>query len=226
MNELNPHTNDDLDDLKSLWKEQSVQKNYGKDEIFKMIHRKSINSVQWLFIITILELIFGLTISLWTVFSGNHFSSEETINIVGEDLFRRMENLSHLGLVGSLILFGIMFYFYRKISSSLSVQGLISTILRFRKVVMWFIIFWIVFTLVIFVPIIMEMGSNIYFNAATHENESVEQMNKSARQMGYIMAGINIALILVFFGLYYGIIYGIFLRRLGKNLKELKKIDE
>src|SRR5690606_15254861 len=108
----------------------------------------------------------------------------------------------------------------------LSVQGLISTILKFRKIVMWFIIFWIIFTLVIFVPIIMEMGSNIYFNAATHENESVEQMNKAARQMGYIMAGINIALILVFFGLYYGIIYGIFLRRLGKNLKELKKIEE
>src|SRR5690606_38282602 len=181
-----------MDDLKSLWKEQYVQKNHVKDEIFKMIHRKSINSVQWLFIITILELIFGLTISLWTLFSGKHFYSDETIRIVGEDLFRRMENLSHLGLVGSFILFGIMFYFYRKISSSLSVQGLISTILKFRKIVMWFIIFWIIFTLVIFVSIIMEMGSNIYFNAATHENESVEQMNKAARQMGYIMAGINI----------------------------------
>lgn len=226
MNELNPHTNDDLDDLKSLWKEQSVQKNYGKDEIFKMIHRKSTNSVQWLFIITILELIFGLTISLWTVFSGKHFYSEETIQIVGKDLFQQMENLSHLGLVGSFILFGIMLYFYRKISSSLSVHELISTILKFRKMVMWFIIFWIIFTLVIFVPIIMEMGSNIYVNTVAHENESIEQMNKAARQMGYIMAGINILFILVFFGLYYGIIYGIFLRRLGKNLKELKKIEE
>lgn len=226
MNDLTPHTNGDLDDLKSLWKEQSVQKNYGRDEIFKMIHRKSINSVQWLFIITILELIFGLTLSLWSLFSGQHFYSDETIRIVGEDLFRRMENLSHLGLVGSLILFCIMLYFYRRVSSALSVQGLMATILRFRKLVMWFIVLWVIFTLVLFVPIMMEMGVNTYINAAPHENETVESMNKTARQVGFLMAGINIALILLFCGLYYGIIYGIFLRRLGKNLKELKKIEE
>ena len=224
MNE-NQNTKDELDDLKSIWKEQTVQKNYGQDEIFKMIHRKSINSVQWLFIITILELIFGLTVSLWTLFSGDHFYSDETIEIVGKDLFTRMENLSHLGLVGSIILVGIMFYYYRKISSSLSVKELMTTILKFRKTVMWFIVLWIVFTLVLFMPIIMEMGYNTYINASTHENETQEQIVQRANQVGLIMAIINAALIIVFFGLYYGIIYGIFLRRLGKNLKELKKIE-
>lgn len=111
MNEIDPHKNDELDDLKSLWKDQPVEKSYGKDEIFKMIHRKSINSVQWLFIITIIELILGLGISLWTIFSGQHFYSDDTIKMVGEGVFKRMENLSHLGLLGSIMLMGIMFYF-------------------------------------------------------------------------------------------------------------------
>jgi len=223
MKDIN--SNEELDDLKSLWKSQPEGKSYEREDIFKMIHRKSVNSVQWLFIITIIEVLIGVVFSLWTFFSGKHFYSEETIKIVGQDVFDKMENLSHLGLLGSVICFLIMFYFYRKISSSLSVQSLMSTILKFRKIVMWFIVLWITFTLIIFVPIMMEMGVNTYINAIPHEDESVETMHKSARQVGYIMAAVNIAFVLIFCGLYYGLIYGIFLRRLGKNLKQLKGIE-
>lgn len=226
MNEIDPHKNDELDDLKSLWKNQPVEKSYGKDEIFKMIHRKSINSVQWLFIITIIELILGLGISLWTIFSGQHFYSDDTIKMVGEGVFKRMENLSHLGLLGSIMLMGIMFYFYRIISSSLSVQSLMSTILKFRKTVTWFIIIWVLFTVVIFTPILIEMGYNSYINASDHSDQTLEQLNQNANQVGYIMALINAVLIILFFALYYGLIYGIFLRRLGKNLKDLKNIED
>ena len=217
--------NDELDDLKSLWKHQLDEKNYGKDDIFKMIHRKSINSVQWLFIITILEFIFGILMSLWSVFSGQKIYSPETINAIGLETYSKFESISHVGLIGSVLFISVTYYFYRKISSALSVNKLMQTIMRFRKTITWLIICWIAFTLVLVVPLMMEMGENSYMNAVNHESESMEQMRLQAKKTAWIFAGIMIGFITVFCAVYYGIIYGIFLRRLGKNIKELRSIE-
>ncbi len=225
MNENDQNINDELDDLKSLWKNQPDEKSYGQQEIFKMIHRKSINSVQWLFIITILEFLFGLGMSLWTIFSGNHMYSDEKIKTMGVETVSRFENLSHFGLIGSIIILSITFFYYRKISSSLSVNELMKSIMNFRKMVMWFIVIWFVFMLMLFSPVIMEMGVNTYINTKSTQNISPETLQNKASQIGYIFVTIMIVLLLIFSLLYYGIIYGIFLRRLGKNLKELKKIE-
>src|SRR5690606_27174994 len=216
--------NDELDDLKSLWKNQPDEKNYGKDDIFKMIHRKSINSVQWLFIITILEFIFGILMSLWSVFSGQKIYSPETINAIGLETYSKFESISHVGLIGSVLFISVTYYFYRKISSALSVNKLMQTIMRFRKTITWLIICWIAFTLVLVVPLMMEMGENSYMNAVNHESESMEQMRLQAKKTAWIFAGIMIGFITVFCAVYYGIIYGVFLRRLGKNIKELRSI--
>lgn len=224
MNENDQNRYDELDDLKSLWKSQPDQKSYGEQEIFKMIHRKSINSVQWLFIITILEFLFGLAMSLWTILSGNHMYSDEKIKAMGVETVSKFENLSHFGLIGSVIILCITFFYYRKISSSLSVNELMKSIMNFRQMVMWFIVGWFVFMLILFSPIIMEMGMNTYIN----ENPEIpaEIIQSKAKQIGYVFVTIMIVLLLIFSVLYYGIIYGIFLRRLGKNLKELKKIEK
>ncbi len=225
MNENDQNINDELDDLKSLWQNQPDEKSYGEQEIFKMIHRKSINSVQWLFIITILEFLFGLAMSLWTILSGNHLYSDDKIEVMGIDTVSRFENLSHFGLVGSIIILCITFFYYRKISSSLSVNELMKSIMNFRQMVMWFIVCWFVFMLILFSPIIMEMGVNTYINTNSNQNIPIETIQNKAKQIGYIFVTIMIVLLLFFSVLYYGIIYGIFLRRLGKNLKELKKIE-
>ena len=217
--------NDELDDLKSLWKNQLDEKNYGKDDIFKMIHRKSINSVQWLFIITILEFIFGILMSLWSVFSGQKIYSPETINAIGLETYSKFESISHVGLIGSVLFISVTYYFYRKISSALSVNKLMQTIMRFRKTITWLIICWIAFTFVLVGPFMMEMGENSYMNAVNHESESMEQMRLQAKKTAWIFAGIMIGFITVFCAVYYGIIYGIFLRRLGKNIKELRSIE-
>lgn len=90
---------------------------------------------------------------------------------------------------------------------------------------MWLIICWIAFTLVLVVPLMMEMGENTYLNAVNHENETLAQMRAQAKKTAWIFAGIMIGFITVFCAVYYGIIYGVFLRRLGKNIKELRSIE-
>lgn len=216
--------NNELDDLKSLWQSQEDKITYDSDDIFKMIHRKSVNSIQWLFIITIIEVIIGISMSIWTLFSGKHVYDQERIKVIGEDIFTKYENFSHIGLFGSLVIFGITFYFYRKINSALSVKDLMTSIIKFRRIITWFIIIWIVGILLLFTPIMVEMGSNTYLNSQPHLNETIESTKMTAQKVGYIMAIVTIVLMLIFSGIYYGLIYGVFLRRLGKNLKELKNI--
>jgi len=217
--------NDELDDLKSLWKNQKEEKPYDSSEIFEMIHKKSINSVQWLFILSIIELLFGIIISLWSFFSGHHFYSEDAIELVGKEALDKLESFSHLGLLGSLIFMAIIYFYYRKISSNLSVKGLINNIIRFRKTVIWFLVIWITLALALLAPVYYQMGKEAYLHQAANQQISAEELAKTANGVGWGFTIVFALIILICCGLYYLIIYGFFLRRLNKNLKELKKIE-
>lgn len=219
------NTNKENDFLKSIWQSQKEEKTYDSKAIFKMIHRKSINAVQWLFIITVIEFMIGISISLWLLLSGKHFFSNEKIDLVGQAEYTKMENFSHLGIIGSIFLIAIVFYFYRKISSTLAVQQLIQNIINFRKTVIGFIIFWLVLIIILITPIMISLGANTYLSQNDTQHLSIEEAKAMAQKIGYITATFNIIIILIFSAIYYGFIYGTFLKRLGKNLKELKSIN-
>lgn len=224
MKDIN--SNEELDDLKSLWKNQPEGKNYQREDIFKMIHRKSKNSVQWLFIISITELVLGIVLSLWSFFSGNHYYSDETIKLVGQESLDKLESLSHLGLIGSLIFMSIIYFYYRKISSNLSIKELINNIIKFRKTVIWFLVCWLTLGTIFLAPVYYQMGKTAYLNNIAEKTLSLEEIESTANGAGWGFTIAIVLFILVFCGLYYLIIYGFFMRRLGKNLKELKKIEE
>ena len=223
--EGNSTNNQDFDDLKSLWQSQEVEKTYDTDEIFKMIHRKSVNSVQWLFIITLIEVLIGIGLSVWTFISGKNLYINENMKVASEEMLTKYENFSHLGLVGSFLIFGITYFYYKKISSSLSVSELMQSIMKFRKIVVGFIIVWVSITLILSIPYMMELSAQIYLHTpkAGHlpENDAVHM----AKKVGLTVTIVTAVVILLFSAVYYGIIYGVFLRRLGKNLKELKSIE-
>lgn len=224
MSEKQIYKDENFNDLKDLWKNQPDEKVYDSSAIFKMIHRKSINSVQWLFIITIIEFLIGLLMSLWSIF-GNKFYSQDRIEVVGMDAYQRLESLSQFGIIGSFVILAITFYFYRKISSALSVHALMKNIIGFRRSVFGFIFLWIVGMLIIFVPLMIEIGVNTYLNEHISDGKSISEIQEMAQKVGYIFAGVTVFSFLMFSVIYYGIIYGIFLRRLGRNLKELRKIE-
>src|SRR5690606_8751514 len=175
--EGNSTNNQDFDDLKSLWQRQEVEKTYDTDEIFKMIHRKSVNSVQWLFIITLIEVLIGIGLSVWTFISGKNLYINENMKVASEEMLTKYENFSHLGLVGSFVIFGVTYFYYKKISSSLSVSELMQSIMKFRKIVVGFIIAWVSITQILFIPYMMELGAQTYLQTpkAGHlpENDAV-----------------------------------------------------
>lgn len=220
-----PHIHDELDDLKSIWKKQADEKSYGKEQIFKMIHRKSINSVQWLFIITLIELFLATGISVWALVSGTNLFSSHLTEIMNEESLRTYGYISHASVLGSALFVALTFYYYRKISVQSSVRQLIQSIIKFRKTIFWFIIIWVFLTIAFMLPTYFEMGRQIFLHDYDKGNMSAEEIQKTAYGVGVGLATVTSVLIIFFSLLYYGIIYGIFLRRLGKNLKELKRIE-
>lgn len=217
--------NDELDDLKSIWQNQTEEKSYDKDQIFKMIHRKSKNSVQWLFYITLAELALALIFSIWAIVSGTSMISEHLKEVMNEETLKSYDYISHISLVGSCIFVAITFFYFRRISAQLSVKALINKIIEFRKVLSWLIILWVVLSLAFIFPMYVEMGQQVFLHDYDKGNMSAEEIEKTAKGVGFGLAAISSFLIILFSVLYYGFIYGIFLRRLGKNLKELKKIE-
>lgn len=229
MNDLKNNDSEETDELKSLWHSQKEDKSYDSEKIFKMIHRKSINSVQWLFIISLAELLLGLIITVWSYFSGGHYYLNSSIQMMGEENIKKLETFSNVGIVFSLALIGIIYYYYRKISSNSSVNTLIDNIIQFRRAVILCLVLIVLILLIVMFPIYFELGKNIAIQNAMNRTDGVvmspEDLKTSTDAAGWVVASSATLVIAVFFFVYYFVIYGFFLRKLKKNQKELKEIN-
>lgn len=228
MSKNNQNTKEEIDELKSLWHSQRDERPYDSDKIFKMIHHKSINSVHWLFIISLLELLIGLVITVWSWLSGGHYYSKSSIELMGETNIQKLETFSSIGYVFSLILIGIIWYYYRKITADSSVNTLIRNIIYFRRAVIICLVSIVAILLIFMFPIYFDIGKNIATQNVikTHHGADIGNFKKSIEMTSWGVATGATVTIGVFFFVYYFVIYGFFLRRLKKNQKELNKIKD
>lgn len=210
---------DGLDLLKKDWKKREgniPQLSY--DEIYKMLWKRSSSIVKWIFVISILEFLFW---ALITIFMADHEYWAEMERI----------HLKEFTVVTYVINYGITFFFiycfyknYRRISSTDNVAKLIKNILRTRKTVKYYIGYILISTALI------TLIYTYFFMNYHASNTVVDDIEKySFTPLQWLMfAGIIIGSLAVFIGLlwlFYRIIYGILLRRLNKNYKELKKLE-
>lgn len=207
----------ELDLLKKDWqKNDNSFTPVSEIEIYKMIHKKSSSIVRWILIISILEIFLWTSISLF-------FNSDDYLKKIKHDeLIKYFEALTIFNY-GVILVFIYLFYKnYILISTTVSTKQLMKDILKTRKTVqyyVWYNLGMIVFSLII--------GFVIAF---TYNPDTTILREKIAND-GKIMAltiGILFLTIALFFGifwLFYRLLYGILLRRLFANYKELKKID-
>ena len=207
----------ELDLLKKDWqKNDNSFEQVSEIEIYKMIHKKSSSIVRWILIISILEVL------LWTSISVIFNSDDYLKKIKHDELIQYFEVLTIFNY-GVILVFIYLFYKnYILISTTASTKQLMKDILKTRKTVqyyVWYNLGMIVFSLI------------IGFVIAFTYNPDVSILKDKIANDGKIMAitiGILILTIAVFFGifwLFYRLLYGILLRRLHANYKELKKID-
>lgn len=211
---------DELEILKRDWKQQEASlPRLSYNEIYKMLWKKSSSIVKWIFIISILELLF------WGV-----------LNILLSDgkFWKQMEliHLKEFTVFVYILSYGVTFYFiyrfyrnYRKISSTDDAATLMKNILTTRKTVKYYIAFIIISSAL---TSLIYSYFTIFHHAATAEVTDPAKYSFSITQW-LVLTAVLIFVIAVFLGiiwLFYRLIYGILLKRLNKNYKELKDLEE
>ncbi|MFV8375418.1 hypothetical protein [Flavobacterium sp. LB1P71] len=207
----------ELDLLKKDWqKNDNSFEQVSEIEIYKMIHKKSSSIVRWILIISILEVL------LWTSISVLFNSDDYLKKIKHDELIQYFEALTILNY-GVILVFIYLFYKnYILISTTASTKQLMKDILKTRKTVQYYV--WYNLAMIVFSLI-------IGFVIAFSYNPDVSILKDKIANDGKIMVltiGILILTIAVFFGifwLFYRLLYGILLRKLYANYKELKKRD-
>ena len=212
---------DELDLLKKDW-DKSTKKypNLSKEEIYSIISKRSSSIVKWIFIISILEFI------LWTAISFFGDSNELLEKIQADDfafIYYTMIIISYI------IIFVFMYLFYknyRNIAVTENTKVLMEQVLKTRKTVKQYVIYNLsMMALSILLGIIMELSTNPEIQILLTDIESKGENNIFIFYLIItIISLIAIAVTLsLFLGFYY-LIYGLLLKRLKKNYKELKII--
>ena len=216
---------DELELLKKDWETSS--KNYpelDKKTLYKLINKRSSSLVKWIFIISLLEFVFWTLISLVT----NDAESLEKLKSYNVDYI-----IYPLTVFGYLVL-GYFFYVfyknYKNISTTEDTKLLMERILKTRKTVRHYVIFNLVFMCIsIVIGVYIEITNNPEVQTLINGIEADGAKNVTIFYL--IVVGISIlAMVLitaVLLGFYY-LIYGLLLKRLKANYKDLKEltIDE
>ena len=216
-----------LDDLKKTWQEQEVQEKYGNSDILEMLNKKSRNYVKYILWISIAEFLFFLAVSVFYLFSTDDTNSFLTIieRLGVKKNYELEKDFSHLYFVLKVIslcvtlFFVVKFYLnYRKINIEANLKKFILQIINFRKTVNLFILTNIM--LLIFFTATLTF---FVFRTLTSQDIHLDNPTLTGFLLGIVFTTLlSVALIWV----YYRIVYGIIMRRLGKKLKELQQIEE
>lgn len=216
----------DLDQLKKSWQEHKVAPKYNSTEIEAMRNKSSRNYVKYIFWISCAEFLVILGMNIYYLFAGE--DSQTYINILRKvgvhnsvEVQSNFDHLYYVLKIISLILtavFVVQFYWnYKKITVESNLKKLIVQIIKFKKTVNLFIL------ANIFLMILYTVALVIFTNWILFEQNIA--LARSTLIGFYAGFGVMMALGVVLIWIYYRVVYGIILKKLGENLLELKKID-
>lgn len=180
-------------------------------EIYGMLHKRSSSIVKWILIISILEFLFLRILDISTFFDED-YSNQMKLNHIYE--FEK-----YVTLLNFFVLSIFIYYFYKNfksINNSSSVKKLMTDIINTRKTVKYYVWYNLILVGISSMFIIFSMFNyNKQINSFYLENK-----------LFFIFIGLTIVVfIIVIIWLFYKLIYGILLKRLLNNYKELEKMD-
>lgn len=205
-----------LDLLKKDWQKNGNKfAQYTDSDLYKMLHKKSSSIVRWILIISILE------VALWTFVS--FFNNDDYLNKTEYSGIANYITAFNFFNYGVVVIFIILFYRnYVSISTTGSTKNLMQSILKTRKTVKWYVgynLFMIAVTLI--------LGFLIALN---YSSELTDLQTKLDGNSGLTLVLVGafilfLGLCILLFWLFYRLLYGVLLKRLLANYKELEKIE-
>ncbi|MHC5354635.1 hypothetical protein ACYSNX_10740 [Myroides sp. LJL115] len=197
----------ELDLLKKHWNQQKDFPKVSQEQISKMIHKKSSSIVKWILIISVLEFI------VLNVLSQISWRQEDFNQIDNKVIFWILSNIDLLSGVVSIVFIGFFYKNFKAISTACSTRILMEQILRTKRTVNYYIYFNIVFTCCFFLIIMQQVLAS--------KNYSSEKY-----LFGLGVTLVTLGVFIGFIWVYYRIIYGLLIKRLMKNYRELQKIEQ
>lgn len=210
---------DELELLKKDWQKQGEQlPKLSYDDIYKMIWKKSSSLVKWIFYICIAEFLFWIIISVLPIKSGE-------ITGEGANFVRITDWVLQIIFFLVIIYFGYQFYRnYKSISVTDSARDLMKKIIKTRKTVMQYVWFNVGLFALTMVVVLLEV---LVFDPPQELMERISTADSSL--LAWLIVGVFFAVSIAFFGLlfwlFYRLLYGILLKRLNENYRELKKLE-
>lgn len=210
---------DELDLLKKDWQKQ--ESHYPKlsfDEIYGLIHKRSSSIVKWIFIICVAEFLF------W--FGLNFFVPESTYEIY--EKFHLKEIVAVVMYVHYAIIFIFMYLFYKNyksISVTDSTQVLMQKIIKTRNSVNNYVYYNIGLYVILSVVLIAVMYSqpDLLLEVMNPEGKDIDK--DQFLTIVLVSQIVSVIVVTGLFWLYYKLIYGILLKKLNKNYKELAAME-
>ena len=217
----------DLDSFKETWQQQPVQPKYNTSEIESMLNKSSRNYVKYILWISVVEFILILIANLYYTFLGE--DTADLMSVLGKLGINNSSNfestISQLYFVLKMVSLGLtgifVFLFYqnyRKIKIESNLKKLILQIFTFKKTVQLFILANI--GLVILFTLILGL-----FTFLVLAEQNIALTNPTL--IGFITGlALTMGISVVLIWIYYRLVYGFILRRLGKNLEQLQNIEK
>ena len=209
---------DELKRLKKDWQENQNFARLSQSEIYKFLHKKSSSIVKRIFIFSLIE--FGF----WTLLSFIIKDNE------AQQRFDQYE-ITHISMPLMVIGYAFLFYFfimfyknYKSISTTANSKGLMEQILKTRKTVIHYVIFNLLFLYIsIVIAIFIELNKNpdvLLLMAEFNKSSDYFIFYGTIIVLTFLMVALLTAILL---GFYY-LVYGILLKKLKNNYKELQSI--
>jgi hypothetical protein len=212
---------DELELLKKDWqkKEEHLPK-LSYSEIHTMIWKKSSSIVKWIVIISILE--FTLPHLLYLI-PGSADSLE---------IYEKL-GIKNISMVLWGLGYGITFYFiylfykrYKEISILDNAKDLMKKIIRTRKTVKYYVIYSLSFLFLTCVVLLFGMYlNNDLAEIFQGDSPDLQITPEKFRSILLWTMAIGSVLIILVMGVIYFLLYGLLLRKLNKNYKELKRLE-
>lgn len=210
---------DELDFLKQHWKKQEESlPRLSYDDIYQMIWKKSSSIVKWIFVISILELLLSSLLSI-VLADAEYWTEMETLNLTNFTIGLYIFSYS------ITLYFVYRFYTnYKRICSTDNAATLMKNILKTRRTVKNYIAFVLISSGLSAVVIAVMSLRNHQISA------QAEDLTKYTFDLmdwvKFVAAGVIIlGAFLLALWLFYKLVYGILLRRLRRNYRELKKLE-
>lgn len=197
-----------LENYKKAWDNQPKETStFSAVEIYKLAHSKSSSIVKWIFIIGLLE--FVVLNSLYFVIDIDTAYAE----------YKKM-GLENFIFYSQIVAYAILFYFlvifylnYRRISATDATSTLMKKIIKTRKTVRNYVLFNLSYMALVMIVVTV---ASINTNLETLTNKQIILI--------IIATLIVTLLILGVLWLFYQLLYGILLKKLNRNYKELAKL--